>query len=117
VLVLLAAPWLLSEYWLAQLSFVLIYAVAGLGLMLLAGFTGQFSIGHAAFLGVGAYTQAVLSQRQGWPFPLTLACGRAVGDRRGRGGGAGAARQGHLPGHRDAGLRLHRRGSAGALGA
>jgi branched-chain amino acid transport system permease protein len=30
--------------------------------MLLAGFTGQFSIGHAAFLGVGAYTQAVLNQ-------------------------------------------------------
>ena len=72
-LVLLAAPWLLSEYMLAQLVFVLIYAVVGLGLMLLAGYTGQFSIGHAAFLGVGAYTQAVLSNA-GWPFPLTLAC-------------------------------------------
>ena len=47
-----------AEYWLAQLTFVLIYAIVGLGLMLLAGFTGQFSIGHAAFLGVGAYTQA-----------------------------------------------------------
>ena len=71
-LFLAAAPWLLPEYWLAQLTFVLIYAVVGLGLMLLAGFTGLFSIGHAAFLGVGAYTQAVLTNA-GWPFPLALA--------------------------------------------
>ncbi len=72
-LLLLAAPWLLAEYWLAQLTFVLIYAIAGLGLMLLAGFTGQFSLGHAAFLGVGAYTQAVLLAA-GWPVLLALAC-------------------------------------------
>jgi branched-chain amino acid transport system permease protein len=73
VLALLAAPWIVSEYWLAQLTFVYIYSIAGLGLMLLAGFTGQFSIGHAAFLGVGAYTQAVLTG-MGWPFPLALMC-------------------------------------------
>ena len=77
LLALLAAPWLLPEYWLAQLTFVLIYAVVGLGLMLLAGFTGQFSIGHAAFLGVGAYTQAVLGN-MGWPFPLALLAAAAV---------------------------------------
>ena len=71
VLALLAAPWLLPEYWLAQLTFVLIYAIVGLGLMLLAGFTGLFSIGHAAFLGVGAYTQAVLANA-GVPFPIAL---------------------------------------------
>jgi branched-chain amino acid transport system permease protein len=70
-LFLLAAPWLLGEYLLAQLTFTLIYAVVGLGLMLLAGFTGQFSIGHAAFLGVGAYTQAVMTNA-GLPFPLAL---------------------------------------------
>lgn len=69
---LLAAPWLMGEYLLAQLTFILIYSVVGLGLMLLAGFTGLFSIGHAAFLGVGAYTQAVLTQ-MGWPFPVALA--------------------------------------------
>ncbi|MFY8041879.1 MAG: ABC transporter permease subunit, partial [Rhodoferax sp.] len=68
---LLAAPWLLTEYSLAQLNLVLIYAVAGLGLMLLAGFTGQFSLGHAAFLGVGAYTQAYLTSA-GLPFVLSL---------------------------------------------
>jgi branched-chain amino acid transport system permease protein len=71
---LLVAPWGLSEYWLAQASFVLIFSIAGLGLMLLAGYTGQVSIGHAAFMGVGAYTQAVLTGA-GWPFPLALAAG------------------------------------------
>ena len=70
---LLAAPLFVAEYWLAQLTFALIYAIVGLGLMLLAGFTGQFSLGHAAFLGVGAYTQAVLTG-MGWPFMLSLAC-------------------------------------------
>src|SRR5690606_7350067 len=71
-LFLLAAPWLLPEYWLAQLTFVCIYATVGVGLMLLAGFTGQFSIGHAAFMGVGAYTEAWLASR-GWPFPASMA--------------------------------------------
>jgi branched-chain amino acid transport system permease protein len=73
VVLLLAAPVLFAEYWLAQLTFVLIYSIAGLGLMLLAGFTGLFSLGHAAFLGVGAYTQAALTGA-GMPFPLALAC-------------------------------------------
>ncbi len=72
-LLLVAAPWLFSEYWLAQVTFVLIYGVVGLGLMLLAGYTGLFSLGHAAFLGVGAYTQAVLTNA-GLPFPLALVC-------------------------------------------
>ena len=71
LLVLLAAPFVVAEYWLAQLTFVMIYAIAGLGLMLLAGFTGLFSLGHAAFLGVGAYTQAVLTNA-GVPFPIAL---------------------------------------------
>jgi branched-chain amino acid transport system permease protein len=72
-LFLVAAPWVVAEYWLAQLTFVLIYAVVGLGLMLLAGFTGLFSMGHAAFLGVGAYTEAVMVNA-GVPFPLALLC-------------------------------------------
>jgi branched-chain amino acid transport system permease protein len=71
VAALVLAPWLVAEYWLAQLTFVLIYGIVALGLMVLAGFTGLFSLGHAAFLGVGAYTQAVLTG-MGWPFPLAL---------------------------------------------
>ena len=73
LLFLLVAPWVVQEYWLAQLTFVLIYAIVGLGLMLLAGFTGLFSLGHAAFLGVGAYTQAIMVNA-GIPFPLAIAC-------------------------------------------
>jgi branched-chain amino acid transport system permease protein len=74
---LIASPWLLPEYWLAQLTFVLIYSVVGLGLMVLAGYTGLFSIGHAAFLGVGAYTQAVLNNA-GVPFPIALVAAGAL---------------------------------------
>jgi branched-chain amino acid transport system permease protein len=74
---LLLAPWLFSEYALAQLTFVMIYGIVGLGLMLLAGFTGLFSIGHAAFLGVGAYTEAVLTN-MGLPFPISLAGAMAL---------------------------------------
>jgi branched-chain amino acid transport system permease protein len=72
LIALVLAPWVVGPYWTSQITFVLIYAIAGLGLMVLAGFTGLLSIGHAAFLGVGAYTQAVLTGH-GWPFPLALA--------------------------------------------
>jgi branched-chain amino acid transport system permease protein len=74
---LVAAPLLLPEYLLAQLTFILIYGIVGLGLMLLAGFTGLFSLGHAAFFGVGAYAQAVLTQAN-WPFPLALLVGAVL---------------------------------------
>lgn len=70
-LTLLAMPWVASGYWVSQMIFIFIYGVTGLGLMLLAGYTGQMSIGHAAFMAVGAYTEAVLAAR-GMPFPLTL---------------------------------------------
>jgi len=68
---LVIAPLVLPSYWSAQILFVLIYGIVGLGLMLLSGFTGLFSIGHAAFIGVGAYTQAYLVGA-GWPFPVAL---------------------------------------------
>jgi branched-chain amino acid transport system permease protein len=74
---LLLAPWSVGDYWMTQLSFILIYSIAGLGLMVLAGFTGLASLGHAAFLGVGAYTQAYLLSH-GWPFVLTLPCAAAL---------------------------------------
>jgi len=70
---LLLAPWLVSAYWLSQLTFICIYGTVGVGLMLLSGYTGQFSLGHAAFMGVGAYAEAWLAAR-GWPLPLSLAC-------------------------------------------
>ena len=66
------APWLLSDYYLSQLTFIGIYALVGVGLMLLTGYTGQVSLGHAAFLAVGAYTEAVLAAK-GLPFGASLA--------------------------------------------
>jgi branched-chain amino acid transport system permease protein len=73
----LAAPWWAGDYALSQLSFVLVYAIAGLGLMVLSGYTGLASIGHAAFLGVGAYVEAWFSAR-GWPFPVSMALAAAL---------------------------------------
>src|SRR5882724_2234726 len=70
---LIAAPYLVSGYVLSQLHFVLIYSIVGFGLMLLVGYTGQISLGHAAFLGVGAYTEALL-QGAGVPFVISLTC-------------------------------------------
>jgi len=71
VALLLAAPFAVGEYGMSQLHFILIYSIVGLGLMLLVGFTGQISLGHAAFLAVGAYTEALL-QAQGVPFFVSL---------------------------------------------
>ena len=69
--VLLAVPYMLDEYFMSQMHFVLIYSIVGLGLMLLVGFTGQISLGHAAFLAVGAYTEALM-QAKGIPFFISL---------------------------------------------
>src|SRR4026209_1691669 len=57
---LLAAPFLVSGYVLSQLHFICIYAIVGLGLMLLVGYTGQISLGHAAFLAAGGHNAASL---------------------------------------------------------
>lgn len=77
IALLLVAPFGLEEYWLAQLSFVLIYSIVGLGLMLLAGFTGQVSIGQAAFMGVGAYAQVYFTTL-GLSFPVALVIGMVL---------------------------------------
>lgn len=68
---LVVIPFTLSDYYTGQLVQVAIYATAGLGLMVLAGFTGQVSLGHAAFFGIGAYTEAALLTF-GIPFPLSF---------------------------------------------
>jgi branched-chain amino acid transport system permease protein len=66
---LVIAPFVLSSYLVSQLVFVCIYATVGVALMILTGFTGQASLGHAAFLAIGAYTAAYLHQL-GLPFPV-----------------------------------------------
>ena len=110
------APFVLSSYIVSQLVFVCIYATVGVGLMILTGFTGQASLGHAAFLAIGAYTAAYLQQFN-VPFPVYfLAAGLLTGVDRRAGRIPGAAAAGHLSRDRDDFLRLHRRGNPGALG-
>ncbi|WP_338830347.1 branched-chain amino acid ABC transporter permease [Bradyrhizobium sp. 27S5] len=76
--VLLIAPYVLSSYLMSQLVFVCIYATVGVGLLILTGFTGQASLGHAAFLAIGAYTAAYLQQFN-VPFVYFLAAGLLTG--------------------------------------
>lgn len=64
---LLAVPFVVDTYLQSQIVFVFIYAIVGVALMILTGFTGQASLGHAAFLAIGAYTAAFL-QKNGVPF-------------------------------------------------
>ena len=61
------APLLLSEYWLSLLIQIGVFGIAALGLNVLVGFTGQISIGHAAFFGFGAFTSAYVSSKLGVP--------------------------------------------------
>jgi branched-chain amino acid transport system permease protein len=76
---LLIAPHVLSSYLMSQLVFVCIYAIVGVALLILTGFTGQASLGHAAFLAIGAYTAAYL-QKYNVPFPVYfLAAGLLTG--------------------------------------
>src|SRR5262245_9024428 len=67
--VLLVAPLLVGTYLQSQLVFVFIYSIVGVALMILTGFTGQGSLGHAAFLAIGAYTTAFM-QAKGYPFEV-----------------------------------------------
>jgi branched-chain amino acid transport system permease protein len=68
-----------QAYFLHIMSLAMIAATAALGMQLLLGFTGQLSMGQAAFFGIGAYTSGILTKTLGVPFPLTfLAAGAAA---------------------------------------
>jgi branched-chain amino acid transport system permease protein len=69
---LIALPFLISDYHSFQLTLVLVYSIALLGLNILTGYGGQVSLGHGAFYAVGAYTAAILIDRFGVPYWLTL---------------------------------------------
>jgi len=69
------APFFLHEYYVSIINLVLVATVGALGLNILVGYTGQISIGHAAFMSVGAYTAANLAVRMDLPFWVTLPAG------------------------------------------
>jgi branched-chain amino acid transport system permease protein len=68
-------PLTLHEYYLSIINLSLIAIVGALGLDILVGYTGQISVGHAAFMSVGAYTAANLAVKLGLPFWVTLPAG------------------------------------------
>jgi branched-chain amino acid transport system permease protein len=71
LLVLMALPWVASKFLIGELSYVFILCIASLGLMVLTGYTGQVSLGHAAFVAVGAYAHAWMLSK-GVPLLLSL---------------------------------------------
>src|SRR5262249_49587541 len=72
-------PDLVSDYRLFLVSTMMIAAIAVLGLNLLTGFNGQFSLGHGAFYAVGAYTAAILMDQVDFPYWATLPAAAVVG--------------------------------------
>ncbi len=54
-------------------------AIAILGLNIVTGYSGQISVGHSAFFGIGAYTTMILVADHGWPFLATLPVAGALG--------------------------------------
>ena len=68
----MAGPLWLDRFLLGEFSLVFIFAIAGVGLMILVGYTGLVSLGHAAFLAIGAYVNAYLLNR-GVPLPVSFA--------------------------------------------
>ncbi|RMG61362.1 MAG: branched-chain amino acid ABC transporter permease [Deltaproteobacteria bacterium] len=68
----LVFPFVATNYLLSLMIQILIAVIGAVGLNLLTGFTGQISLGHGAFLGVGAYTTGVLTTKLGVPFWVSL---------------------------------------------
>lgn len=80
-IVLLAAcvlPFVVSSYRTFQLTMVLVYSIALLGLNMLTGYNGQISLGHGAFYAIGAYSAAILMDQFGWPYWATIPVAAAV---------------------------------------
>jgi branched-chain amino acid transport system permease protein len=76
----LATPmFLVDEFWLSILNYAGIAAIGAIGLNLLTGYTGQVSLGHAFFIGAGAYTAGQVGGQLGLPLPVWLAAAGIIG--------------------------------------
>lgn len=71
-------PLFLSEDLFPILCLGAIYSIAALGMSLLLGYAGQISLGHAAFIGIGAYTTAILTTQLNWPVLAAFAAAIVV---------------------------------------
>jgi len=74
----LIAPMVLPEFSVTVLANIGIFTLVAMGLVLLTGVAGSTSFGQAAFMGVGAYTTAILTTRYGWSPWFTLLAAAAV---------------------------------------
>ncbi len=75
---LVAFPFVASDYWLYLACLIAINVASSTGLNILTGYTGLVSLGQAAFMGLGAYTVAILQARWGTPLLLNLLAGGFV---------------------------------------
>src|SRR5690242_13155504 len=79
LMLIVAFPFVAKNFLIFQITMALIYSIAILGLNLLTGFNGQFSLGHSAFFAIGGYTAAILMENVGvayyWTLPVAgLSC-------------------------------------------
>ena len=72
LIVLVALTFIADPYHLFQLTMVVTYACAVLGLTILTGINGQISLGHGAFFAVGSYATAILMANLNWPYWATI---------------------------------------------
>ncbi|SCK33147.1 amino acid/amide ABC transporter membrane protein 2, HAAT family [Variovorax sp. HW608] len=71
-------PFVVSNYRVFQFTLALVYAIALLGLNMLTGYNGQISLGHGAFYAIGAYVAAILMDKFGVPYWMTVPAAGAV---------------------------------------
>jgi branched-chain amino acid transport system permease protein len=89
-------PFVTSPYTLFILNTIGIYAIAAVGLNLVIGYTGQISLGHGAFFGVGAYAAAILATKASFPFWLAVPAAGLITAAVGMGFGLPSVRLKHL---------------------
>jgi len=75
LLMLLVYEGIIDNYILRIMKQIGIFVIAALGLNLILGFTGQFTMGHAAFMSIGAYGSAIMTKNFNMPFPISLIVG------------------------------------------
>jgi branched-chain amino acid transport system permease protein len=73
----IVAPFFLRRYGIYLISMWAVLTIAAIGLNLTLGYAGQVSLAQGAFVGIGAYTVALLTQA-GWPYPVAFVCAGAL---------------------------------------
>src|SRR4051794_22548405 len=91
-LVALVIPFVGSDFQTLEFAYALIFAMAILGLNILTGFSGQISLGHGAFMAIGAFTTAIGIRSVGLPYLATIPVAAAVCGLLGLGIGLAAGR-------------------------